>query len=489
MTRPTVGIIGGGPGGLMTAYLLEKRAPFACDITLFESSPRLGGKIITNQFDSAPVRYEAGAAELYDYSQLGQDPLRELVAELGLSVSRMNGESVVLEGRILKSLADVRQAFGDATSQALSEFHLRARSAIAPAEYYEADWKADNDDPLSRQTFRQLLTEVGDERARRYLEVMTHSDLATEPHLTNAMYGLQNYLMNEPDYMRLYTIDGGIESLPRALAERLKARVLFNHRVVSVETEQDQTYKVRSTHRGENRLDEFDFLVVALPNNWIPAIAWEGELLANAMRKHHEFYDRQAHYLRVSILFDKPFWRDQFNESYFMLDAFGGCCVYDESARNGSASHGVLGWLLAGEAALTMSNYDNDALVDAVLETLPRSMRDGRRYLREARVHRWAGTVNGLPGGMPSREPESRHQPEPVEHDAMFVVGDYLFDSTINGVLDSADIVADWILEDIAEEAAQSVGVAAPESSTERAEDQEIAEKKIAASAESTDRV
>jgi len=259
----------------------------------------------------------------------------------------------------------------------------------------------------------------------------------------------------------LYTIDGGIESLPRALAERLKARIMLNHRAVSVETMPDQTYCVRSSHRGEIRTDEFDYLVVALPNNWIPAITWEGAVLANAMRRHHEFYDRPAHYLRVSVLFDKPFWRDQFKESYFMLDAFGGCCVYDESARNGSATYGVLGWLLAGEAALTMSNYNDEALVDAVIETLPRSLRDGRRYMREARVHRWVGTVNGLPGGVPSREPESRHQPEPEQHDGLFVVGDYLFDSTINGVLDSADIVADWILEDIEEVEAESVGVAA----------------------------
>jgi protoporphyrinogen oxidase len=456
-----VGIIGGGPGGLMTAYLLEKRARFACDITLLESSSRLGGKIVTNRFDSAPITYEAGAAELYDYSQLGPDPLRELVAEIGLSVSQMNGQTVALGDRILKTDGDIRRAFGDPTRQALREFNRRARSAISPAEYYESDWKADNEDPLARQSFRELLEQVPDVDARRYLEVAVHSDLATESHLTNAMYGLQNYLMNEPDYMQLYTIDGGIESLPRALAQRIKARVLLDHRVISVEKAPQDRYRVRSRHRGEIRSDEFDYVVVALPNNWIPAVAWEGAALADAMRQHHEFYDRPAHYLRVSVLFEKPFWRDQIDESYFMLDAFGGCCVYDESARNGAATYGVLGWLLAGDAALTMGNYDDEALVDAVLETLPRSMRDGQRYRREARVHRWAGTVNGLPGGFPSREPESRHQPEPTQHDGLFVVGDYLFDSTINGVLDSADIVADWILEDIEESASKSVGGAA----------------------------
>jgi hypothetical protein len=32
------------------------------------------------------------------------------------------------------------------------------------------------------------------------------------------------------------------------------------------------------------------------------------------------------------------------------------------------------------------------------------------------------------------------------------VVGDYLFDSTLNGLLDSADTVVEWILEELEEE-------------------------------------
>jgi hypothetical protein len=59
------------------------------------------------------------------------------------------------------------------------------------------------------------------------------------------------------------------------------------------------------------------------------------------------------------------------------------------------------------------------------------------------------GSVNGLPGGRPAREPDSRHLPEPTEHPWLFAVGDYLFDSTLNGVLDSADVVAEWIVEEI----------------------------------------
>jgi monoamine oxidase len=458
LTGQRVGIIGGGPGGLMTAYLLEKRSNFSCDITLFESGPRLGGKIITQQFDRAPAKYEAGAAELYDYSLLGDDPLRELIDEVGLSTTPMDGQTVIMGDRVLKSPADIRREFGEATCDALHAFDRLARSAISPADYYESDWKEDNEDPFSRQTFRDLLAGVEDENARRFIEVFIHSDLATQPHLTNATYGLQNYLMNFPEYMRLYTINGGIESLPRKLAERLMAKILLNHRVIRVEKAPEDRYRISSVHQGEVRSDEFDYVVVALPNNWIPSITWGGPLLAEAMHRHHAFYDYPAHYLRVSVLFEKPFWREQIAESYFMLDAFGGCCVYDESSRNSAGPHGVLGWLLAGDAALSMSNYEDSALIEAVLDSLPRSLRDAaRRNFLEGRVHRWVGAVNGLPGGSPAREPDSRHQPEPEEHPELFVVGDYLFDSTLNGVLDSADVAAEWILEDMEESVAEEL--------------------------------
>jgi monoamine oxidase len=463
MNPVRVAIVGGGPGGLMTAYLLEQKTHFPCAITLFEASNRLGGKIVTRQFNTVPVAYEAGAAELYDYSELGPDPLRELIAAFGLLTRPMAGKTVVLRDRILKTKADIRREFGDETYKALRRFKRRARSLLSPAEYYEAGWKGDNEDPLSGHSFRTLLARIPDEAARRYIHVLVHSDLATEPYQTNASYGLQNYLMNEPDYLRLYTIDGGLERLPQELARRITARVLLNQPVVRVERTSQDDYRVFSRRRGEILSSVFDFVVVALPNNCVPAIEWGGEVLANAMHKHHAYYDYPAHYLRVSILFAKSFWRGQIAESYFILDAFGGCCVYDESSRNADGPYGVLGWLLAGEAALTMSNWEDAVLIEQMLDSLPRSLRHGRECFLEGRVHRWVGTVNGLPGGCPAREPESRHLPEPVQHPRLFVVGDYLFDSTVNGVLDSADVVTEWIVEEIEEErSAGTTGSAAP---------------------------
>ncbi|HYV36684.1 MAG TPA: FAD-dependent oxidoreductase [Gemmataceae bacterium] len=358
-----IAIIGGGPGGLMTAYQLQKRAngPFAT--TIFEASSRIGGKILTNHFACAPVAYEAGAAELYDYSRVGEDPLRELIAELGLSTRPIGGSSIFVNDQLVTDIHDTRDRLSESAWTALQQFDHCARDWMTPKEFYKSDWKDGDQDPMLTESFQALLGRTLNADARHYVETLVHSDLATEPQLTNAAYGLQNYLMNDPAYMRLYTIDGGIERLPQELHKRIDARVLLNQPVVRVERADQTSLRVISLHGDEALTQEFDFVVVALPYNLLPAIAWGGETLAAAMRQHHAHYDHPGHYLRVSVLFERPFWRDCVNESYFMLDAFGGCCLYDESSRNWGEAHGVLGWLLGGAAAEELSHRTDDDLI------------------------------------------------------------------------------------------------------------------------------
>ena len=60
-------IVGGGPGGLMSAWYLKRKLGDLCKVTIYEASDRLGGKIVTRKFDTAPAMYEAGVAEIYDY--------------------------------------------------------------------------------------------------------------------------------------------------------------------------------------------------------------------------------------------------------------------------------------------------------------------------------------------------------------------------------------------------------------------------------------
>src|SRR5262245_11127519 len=186
-----IAIVGGGPGGLFSAHLLEEFCSDLCRVTLFEAGPRLGGKVSTKRFTTAPVLYEAGVAELYDYSHFGPDPVRQLVAKLGLSTVRMAGPAVILGDAILRNAHDVRRHFGAATLKALRDFHRQCRDLCGPADYYEGHWQDDNQHPWAGKTFRQVLDEIPDETARKYVEVAARSDLATEPHLTNALNGLK----------------------------------------------------------------------------------------------------------------------------------------------------------------------------------------------------------------------------------------------------------------------------------------------------------
>ena len=105
----------------------------------------------------------------------------------------------------------------------------------------------------------------------------------------------------------------------------------------------------------------------------------------------------------------------------------------------------MLGWLLGGAAAEEWASRDDDALVAAAIDSLPAWLGDARPHLLETRVHRWTGAVSALPGGWRSPGIDRRHQPDPAGHPHLLVVGDYLYDSTLNGVLDSAEHVAGWL--------------------------------------------
>src|SRR5665213_374122 len=139
-----IAVVGGGPGGLFTARLLEEKHKGFCQITLFEAACRTGGKIFTRQFDAAPVCYEAGVAELYNYAEVGPDPLLQLVENLGLKTAPMDGQAVILNGRILNNPEDIQRSCGAATWNAIRGFRARCGEALPLGAWYEGDCHYDN---------------------------------------------------------------------------------------------------------------------------------------------------------------------------------------------------------------------------------------------------------------------------------------------------------------------------------------------------------
>src|SRR5216683_410072 len=87
--------------------------------------------------------------------------------------------------------------------------------------------------------------------------------------------------------------------------------------------------------------------VAALPTVDFPTISIQGQLPGASAETMAASVaapiERPAHYLRVTVVFERPFWRGKVGGSYFLSDAFGGCCVYDEGLRHACEPYGVLG--------------------------------------------------------------------------------------------------------------------------------------------------
>jgi monoamine oxidase/SAM-dependent methyltransferase len=440
-------IVGGGPGGLMSAWYLKKKLGPLCRVTIFEASDRLGGKIVSRTFDTAPALYEAGVAELYDYSMTGPDPLRELVQHFGLQTIPMDAEQVQLDGELLDDVPGMRRKYGDKTADAILAFRKTCSEMVTPLEYYEGVGAHDNEHPWAWTNCEQLLDqEIDDPVAKRFIKVMARSDIATESHNTNGLNALKNFVMDIDGYIGLYSIQNGNEQLIEGLRSEVDAEIQLNHRILKVGKTESGRYELNMMNGKGPETRDFDLVLMCLPHNWLATLSWGDEQLRKAMVKHVAYFDRPAHYLRISLLFDTPFWGDKIPGAWFMSEAFGGCCVYNEGARHDVGKYGVLNFLVAGSDALAFSNLTDQELIDLAIKSLPTSFGDARDHFREGKTHRWLSSVNCIPGGLPARDVMTNHRPEPKNHPGFVVVGDYLFDSTLNGLLDSSDAATDIIV-------------------------------------------
>ena len=443
-------IVGGGPGGLMSAWYLKRKLGDLCRVTIFEASDRLGGKILTRKFDKAPAMYEAGVAEIYDYSMTGPDPLRELIQHFGLQTIPMDAAQVQLDSELLNDVPDMRRKYGPKTADAIEAFRRKCTDLVSPIEYYEGVGAHDNEHPWAHLTAEEVLDrEVDDATAKHFLKVMARSDIATESHNTNGLNALKNFVMDVDGYIGLYSIQNGNEQLIECLQSEVDADIQLNHRILKVGKTAAGRYRLNMMNGKGPEARDFDLVLVCLPHSWLATMGWEGEDLRKSMVKHIAYFDRPAHYLRISLLFDEPFWGAKIPGAWFMSEAFGGCCVYNEGARHDVGKHGVLNFLIAGSDALAFANLSEQELIEAALKSLPSSLGDARAFFMEGKVHRWLSSVNALPGGLPVRDVMTNHRPEPKQHPGLVVVGDYLFDSTLNGLLDSSDAATDIILTEM----------------------------------------
>ena len=304
------------------------------------------------------------------------------------------------------------------------------RQLYSPAHFYQSLRERDQCHPWANLSGEAILEhEIRDKMARRYIRIMSHSDVAAAPHLTSGLNLLKNALMDVDGYLNIFTVAGGNGQIASRLVDELSSEVRLNHSVRAVETLDDGTYRLEFGSNGAVEPIIADYIILALPLTSLSTINWRSESLHRAITQHISNFDRPGHYLRATLLFERPFWREHLNTAWWMLDAFDGCCVYDEGARLDLGQWGALGFLIAGNAALELANYSDERIERMCLDALPSALAEGRRLIVDRRIHRWMASVNAIPGGHPPRSRHRNHHPDPEGLPGVFVVGDYVFDA------------------------------------------------------------
>src|SRR4029453_12295153 len=115
-------------------------------------------------------------------------------------------------------------------------------------------------------------------------------------------------------------IPGGNGGCIERLVETNRSEVVLDAPVVKIGRSPDLRYRVTFRRHGGIEHADFDFVLIALPIDWLQGVEFEGRGLRQAMEAHVAHYDKPAHYLRVSALFQEPFWRKKLKGSYFMQD-------------------------------------------------------------------------------------------------------------------------------------------------------------------------
>jgi hypothetical protein len=179
-----IAFIGGGPGGLMAARELERQTGGDCCVTLFEASD--GSAASCTRVGSAPRTSPTNQASpsATTPKRSAQTRSKRSSRELGLTPIPTHSTSVALDGTLLRGDEDLARHIGQPTLDAVRTFRRLAASQLSRAAWVDGLRPQHNSHPWGWVTWQQVLEHgVTDAAAQRYVRVVSHSDLATEPHL------------------------------------------------------------------------------------------------------------------------------------------------------------------------------------------------------------------------------------------------------------------------------------------------------------------
>ena len=262
-------VIGAGMAGLSTALELVARGH---DVTVLEARTRPGGRVFTIREPFADGLYaEGGAMQVFDSHPRAQRYIQQLGLEIdpihgapGSSVMHVMGKRVETRpGEPVAWPFELKQDEKTLDSRALWErYVVPAVREVAQAESSDATLRSVS--RYDRVTFAAFLRAQGASPAAvAILAVGLPSGLGDGAERVSAL-DLLREAAHRAARTQSFTIRGGTDRLPKALASRLGGRILYGTPVTRIEAGADGV-RVVAMQTGAPRVFTADRMVCAIP--------------------------------------------------------------------------------------------------------------------------------------------------------------------------------------------------------------------------------
>ncbi len=201
-SKHDVVIVGGGPSGLLSAYLLRDR-----DFFLVEKEPRFGGNAISEQWNG--VWYSTGAAYQMD------DQLKHLCQEIGMTIYPIRSvDAAVINDTLVPEFFTggyMNAPYSDAAKANWKRFFNDMKKLDTEA----------NAEKLDNMSFSQLLEPYGQE-ITDFFDNFGPNNWGAQTQDTSALIGAQSVTWGGGVDPERYTWSGGMGRISLALEETLR---------------------------------------------------------------------------------------------------------------------------------------------------------------------------------------------------------------------------------------------------------------------------
>lgn len=405
----TIGILGGGMSGLMTAHLLDSVGIH--DWKVIEASSRIGGRVHTSYLNGT-------RPDQYQYQEMG--PMRFPVS---ISMPETNDTLEIMDHRMVFQLADVlNEQNGNDPELAVKFIKWIQSSAGAPSSTskrrpdgtvpstaevksnpaYATNATASYSNATAVAEAQDALEEWSDLDEEKMAQIATnvfraHKQAVEEGYFDFSEAGYLHYLLgfdknitdeaanmasNTPNWLydSVYfsatewrTIDKGLSSLPAAFGPQVLNRTIFNTTVQGMQYN-TTTQKLSIHHRTQDLLSptpetmEVDYAVVAVPFSrvrlWNPMPAYTS-LLSRAIQRLN--YQQSC---KVALHYESRFWE------HIPHPILGGCgstdipgvgnICYPSYGLNSSGPGVILGSYISGTSARSLGSLTEEQHVALV---------------------------------------------------------------------------------------------------------------------------